>query len=99
MRAQHFHKAAIALAWAAHYPGGGSGSCCVDQEFSSRTCGQRARTISLFMLFSMQAMLRFDLCTEFGSLGRHIARATCYALIVVFLVSFVVETGRLVVAL
>jgi hypothetical protein len=58
-----------------------------------------AACVCLVMLFSMQAMLRFDLCTEFGTFGRHIARATCYALTVVFLLGVVVETGRLVVAL
>jgi hypothetical protein len=58
-----------------------------------------AASVCLAMLFSMQAMLRFDLCTEFGTIGRHIARAMCHALTVVFLIGVVVETGRLVFAL
>ena len=58
-----------------------------------------AAIVCLAMLFSMQAMLRFDLSTEFGAVGRYIARAMCYALTVVFLVGAVVETGRLVTAI
>ncbi len=58
-----------------------------------------AAGICLVMLFSMQAMLRFDLCTEFGSVGRYLTKGTCYALSVVFLIGLVVETGRLLLAL
>ena len=58
-----------------------------------------AALVNLFMLFSMQALLRFDLHTEFGAVGRHLTRGACQAFSVVFLVGFIVETGRLVVAL
>ena len=50
------------------------------------------------MLFSMRTVLRFDLCTEFGPISRYAAKATCYALSVIFLIGFIVETGRLVAA-
>ena len=58
-----------------------------------------AASICLFMLFSMQAMLRLDLCTEFGTVGHHIARGMCYSLTVIFLIGVIVESGRLVVAM
>ena len=57
-----------------------------------------AASLCLVMLFSMQRMLRFDLCTEFGPVGRYVTKAMCYALSVVFLVGFLVETGRVVAA-
>jgi hypothetical protein len=58
--------------------------------FAAGTC--------LVMLLSVRAILRFDLCTEFGTVGEYVTKATCQALTVVFLVGFVVETGRLLVA-
>jgi hypothetical protein len=57
-----------------------------------------AATLCLVMLFSMQTMLRFDLCTELGPIGRYVTKTMCYALSVVFMVGFLVETGRLVAA-
>jgi hypothetical protein len=57
-----------------------------------------AAVLCLVMLFSMQTMLRFDLCTEFGTVGRYVTKATCYTLSVVFLVGVVVETARLLAA-
>lgn len=51
------------------------------------------------MLFSMQAMLKFDLRTEFGTVGRHLTRGACHAFSVIFLVGFIVETARLVAAI
>jgi hypothetical protein len=57
-----------------------------------------AASVCLVMLFSNQAILRFDLCTEFGTVGKYVSKAACYALTVVFLAGFVVETGRLLVA-
>lgn len=56
-----------------------------------------AAVLCLVMLFSMRTMLKFDLCTEFGNVGRYVTGAMCYALSVVFLVGFVIETGRLIV--
>lgn len=58
-----------------------------------------AAALCLFMLFSMQTMLRYDLCTEFGPATRFVTEAMCYALSVIFLIGFIVETGRLVAAL
>lgn len=58
-----------------------------------------AAILCIVMLFSMQRMLRYDLCTEFGAVGRHVTKAACYALSAIFLVGFIVETGRLAVAL
>ena len=57
-----------------------------------------AACLCLVMLFSMRTMLRFDLCTEFGPVGRYVTKAMCYALSIIFLIGFVVETGRLVAA-
>lgn len=57
-----------------------------------------AACLCLVMLFSMRTVLRFDLCTEFGPISRYAAKATCYALSVIFLIGFIVETGRLVAA-
>jgi hypothetical protein len=57
-----------------------------------------AASVCLVMLFSNQAILRFDLCTEFGTVGKYVSKAACYALTAVFLAGFVVETGRLLVA-
>jgi hypothetical protein len=56
-----------------------------------------AASVCLVMLFSVQAMLRFDLCAEFGTVGEYVSKAACYALTFVFLAGFVVETGRLLV--
>jgi hypothetical protein len=58
-----------------------------------------AASLCLVMLFSMQTVLRFDLCTEFGTVGRYLTKAMCYALSVIFLVGFIVETGRVVAAI
>jgi hypothetical protein len=52
-------------------------------------------TLCLVMLLSVRAILRFDLCTDFGTVGEYVGKATCHALTVVFLAGFVVETGRL----
>jgi hypothetical protein len=57
-----------------------------------------AASICFVMLVSVQAILRFDLCTEFGTVGEYVSKAACYALTFVFLAGFVVETGRLLVA-
>ena len=57
-----------------------------------------AAGICLVMLVSIQAMLRFDLCAEFGTVGEYVSKAACYALTFVFLSGLVVETGRLVAA-
>ncbi len=51
--------------------------------------------LCLVMLVSIQAMLRFDLSAEFGTVGGHVTRAVCYVLMAVFIVAFAVETGRL----
>lgn len=58
-----------------------------------------AAVVNLFMLFSMQALLRFDLRTEFGIVSLRLIRGACQAFSVVFLVGFIVEAARLVVAL
>jgi hypothetical protein len=57
-----------------------------------------AAGLCLVMLFSVQAMLRLDLCTEFGTVGEYVSKAVCYALTFVFIAGFVVETGRVVAA-
>lgn len=57
-----------------------------------------AASICLVMLVSVQTVLRFDLCAEFGTVGRYVSRAVCYALIPVFIAGFVVETLRLLAA-
>jgi len=57
-----------------------------------------AAGVCFVMLFSIQAMLRFDVGAEFGTVGEYVSKAACYALTVVFLAGFVVETGRLLVA-
>jgi hypothetical protein len=48
--------------------------------------------ICLGMLFSIQAVLRLDLCAEFGTVGEYVSKAVCYALTFVFLAGFLVET-------
>ena len=58
-----------------------------------------AAFVSLFMLFSMQALLKFDLRTEFGTLSLHLIRGACQAFSVIFLVGLIVETARLVAAI
>jgi len=57
-----------------------------------------AAGVCLVMLFSVQAMLQFDVGAEFGTVGEYVSKAACYALTVVFFAGFVVETGRLLVA-
>lgn len=57
-----------------------------------------AAGICLVMLFAVQALLRFDLCAEFGTIGGYVSRAACYALTPVFIAGFAVETGRLLAA-
>ena len=57
-----------------------------------------AAGICLGMLFSVQAVLRLDLCAEFGTVGEYVSKAACYALTFVFLAGFLVETGRLLAA-
>jgi hypothetical protein len=57
-----------------------------------------AASICLVMLLSVRAILRLDLCTEFGTVGEYVSKATCQVLTVVFLVGFVVESGRLLAA-
>jgi hypothetical protein len=52
----------------------------------------------LVMLVSVQAMLRFDACAEFGTVGEYVSKAVCYALTFVFFAGFVAETGRLMAA-
>jgi hypothetical protein len=51
--------------------------------------------LCLVMLVSIQAMLRFDVAAEFGTVGGHVTRAACHVLMAVFVVAFAVETGRL----
>jgi len=57
-----------------------------------------AASVCLVMLVSIYAILRFDLCAEFGTVGKYVTKAVCYALTFVFLAGLVVETARLVVA-
>jgi hypothetical protein len=57
-----------------------------------------AASICLVMLMSVQTVLRFDLCAEFGTVGAHVSKAVCYALTPVFIAGFVVETARLLAA-
>ncbi len=57
-----------------------------------------ATSVYLLMLASIHATLRFDLSAEFGTVGKHVSKAVCYALTCVFLAGFVVETGRLLAA-
>jgi hypothetical protein len=57
-----------------------------------------AASICLGMLFSIQAVLRLDLCSEFRTVGEYVSKAACYALTIVFLAGFLVETGRLLAA-
>jgi len=56
-----------------------------------------AASVCLVMLLSVQAMLRFDLCAEFGTVGEYVSKAACYALTFVFIAGLVIETGRLLV--
>jgi len=53
-----------------------------------------AASVCLVMLVSIYAILRFDLCAEFGTVGEYVSKAACYALTFVFLAGFLVETGR-----
>jgi hypothetical protein len=54
-----------------------------------------AASICLVMLMSVQTVLRFDLCSEFGTVGAYVGKAVCYGLTAVFIAGFLVETGRL----
>jgi hypothetical protein len=57
-----------------------------------------AASVCLVMLVSVQTVLRFDLCAEFGTAGRYVSKVVCYALTPVFIAGFVVETLRLLAA-
>jgi hypothetical protein len=52
--------------------------------------------VCLTMLLAVQAMLVFDVPSQFGPVGRRLVLATCYVLSFTFLVSFIAEIARVV---
>jgi hypothetical protein len=52
--------------------------------------------VCLVMFLAVQAVLVFDVPSEFGRLGRRVGMAACYVLSFTFLVGFVAEIARVV---